>query len=345
MALHRLMKNCPEEKQQQVALLVSEHLSTGGFAEEDIGELNSVIEGAYDNLNDAAKLQISENLASSTSTSNSLALRLAEEDVGIAAPILTRSPVLTTENLKMLVRKKGQAHRLAIANRDVLEREVTDLLIALGDNQVKLTVCSNLGADIAPEDFDRLLRAMPEKMGNRIGHLRKSNEMLVQDLMRDKEELVLGSELTVVLNAAIPFENWLMALELGQTSLNTALSRMCTEKNLYDVVSLLSVLTGMSHEDVTCLMLRTDATGVAILCKILGVGTMEYAILCRARCAHLRLPQFVGDVWASNFNIMSPEDAKRLYGLLLLKLQTAQNASVSSQEAASEAGRTLSVAN
>lgn len=324
MALRSLMETCPDYKKEQVAALVAQHLGSGagGLAQSDVNELNSAIEGAYDSLGNEAKRQISESLASSSATSNSLAMRLAQETLTIAAPILTNSPVLTTKDLKKLVREQSNGHRLAISNRDVLDREVTDLLIALGDNEIKLSVSANLGADIAPEDFDRLLKAMPEKMGSRIGHLRKSNDLVIQDLMRDKDDLVLGPDLEERV-AAIPFDQWLSAVELGQVNLDAAVSRMCTEKNLYDVVRLLSEFSGMSQDNVTCLMLRTDAMGIAILCKILGVGAMEYAILSRVRCIHLRMPQFMGELWARNFNILDAEDAKRLYGLLMMKLQKA----------------------
>lgn len=328
MALRSLMETCPSCKKEQVAALVAEHLGSGagGLDKNEVSELNSAIEEAYDSLGNEAKQQISKSLASSAATSNSLALRLAQETVQIAAPILTNSPVLSTADLKKLVREQSAEHRLAISKREVLDREVTELLIALGDNEINLSVSANLGADIAQEDFERLVRAMPAKMGSRIGHLRKSNDLVVQDLLRDKADLVLGADLEERVTS-IPFDQWLSAVELGQINLDAAVSRMCTEKNLHDVVRLLSEISGMSHDNVTCLMLRTDAMGIAVLCKTLGVGSMEYSILSRVRCIHLRLPQFMGELWARNFNILSPDDAKRLYGLLMLKLQKAEQKS------------------
>ncbi len=322
-ALHALMATCPDSKREIIATVVSRHLGqgTGGLDETEISTLNSLIEQSYADLGSDAKLQISGNLASSTAISNSLVLRLADEDVEIATPLLTNSPVLSSDDLLSIIREQGNGHRLAISNRDVLDRSVTEMLITLGDHEVKLSVSSNLGADISPEDYDRLVAALPEKPGGRIAHLRKLVDTLVADLKEHRADIGAGGTLEEQ-TVSTAFEKWFAALSGGQVNLGAVISRMCADKNLFDIVRILSEMSGMRHQYVTWLMLHTEAAGIGIVCRMLGVGSSEYGVLSRVRCSHLRLPQFMGDMWANNYTSMNQAEAKRLFGLLMLRLET-----------------------
>ncbi len=43
--------------------------------------------------------------------------------------------------------------------------------------------------------FESLVKDMPKQLGDRIRHLRKSNEELLEDLFRDDGEVAAGAEL------------------------------------------------------------------------------------------------------------------------------------------------------
>jgi uncharacterized protein (DUF2336 family) len=84
--------------------------------------------------------------------------RLAKDDeIAVAAPILTGSRRLTTNDLVEIAQTKSQAHLLAISERAALEPSVTDALIDRGDRKVVATIASNAGARFSELGLARLV--------------------------------------------------------------------------------------------------------------------------------------------------------------------------------------------
>lgn len=84
---------------------------------------------------------------------------LANDDPDVAEPILTKSTVISSEEIIKIARNKGKRHQMAIAKRELLPSSVSDVLIEFGDRDVKVEVASNRTADISGEGFKKLLEA------------------------------------------------------------------------------------------------------------------------------------------------------------------------------------------
>lgn len=323
-SLNQVIETCPKGKRDELTTLVADQLAAGSqnLQKDEIRTLNNVLEESLDGLSTGTKEHISTTVAASPATSAGLALKLARDEASVAIPVLEQSPVLSPEDLKAVIREKGQQHLGAIAKREVLARDVTELLLSEGDDTVLRTIVQNLGADIPQDEFERLIKTIPQKMGRRISHLRKSNEKVIEDLLRGELEHVVGAELAPR-EASITAEDWLDTLKAGRADINRALAQLCIEKNLQGIATLLADLSGLHPDYAAHLMVRIDATGLSVVCKSLGINTLEYATLSRVRCIHLRLPLSIGYVWSANYSILETLDAKRLLGLLSLKLQQA----------------------
>lgn len=328
-ALSVLVESCPEEKRDHLASFVADQLATGlnSLVSDEVDSLNAVLENTLTHLQHSTKRKISEKLAGSSSTSRNLARLLASEEASIAAPILEKSPVLSEEDLLTLAQEKGLDHLKAISQRAVLSRELTTLLLSLGDAEVRRFILCNLGADISPEDFDRLVSELPGKMGNKISHLRKSNEQLIQDLLKEEGDLVVGPDLAER-DIRIPVADWLALLKKGGVHLDQVLTQLCLDKNLMAVACLISEVSGVPEQTVSHLMVRFDATGLAIICKTLGVGDLAYSTLCRVRGSHMRLPSSIITLWASNYSLLDARDATRLLNLMVMQMENAQKAAL-----------------
>ncbi|WP_299811992.1 DUF2336 domain-containing protein [uncultured Roseibium sp.] len=333
--LSTLVESCPKEKRDHLAAFVADQLATGlnSLDAGEVDSLNAVLANTLSDLEHSTKRRISEKLAGSSSTSRDLARLLASEEASIAAPMLEKSPALSEEDLMQLAREKGQEHLKAISQRGVLSRELTTLLLSLGDAEVRRFILCNLGADISPEDFDRLVAELPGKMGNKISHLRKSNEQLIQDLLREESDLTVGPELAER-DIRIPIADWLAILKTGGVHLDQVLTQLCLDKNLMAVASLMAEVSGVPEQTVSHLMVRFDATGLAVICKTLGVGDLAYSTLCRVRGSHLRLPASIITLWASNYSLLDARDATRLLNLMVMQLENAQKAAAPPKELA-----------
>ncbi|WP_428673419.1 DUF2336 domain-containing protein [Roseibium sp.] len=321
-SLLQLAKETSSEKKHQLAehvtgLLVARSEDTGS---EETRLLNNMLEGVYDSLELETRKKMSEQLADVQSMSSELAAAMATDDFPVAQAVLERSRSLKEEDLLKIARTKEQAYLLALAKRDTVSRDVSEVLITRGNKEVKQTIATNLGADITMEEFEALVKDMPKQLGERIRHLRKSNEELLEDLFRDDGEIAAGSEL-VKRPSKISPKAWLMGIKFGKTTLNKAVYQLAQEHNLLDAVGLLSFFAGLDMKYVHNLMVRFDSTGIASVCRATGIGAMEFQAICKERCKHLKFPESTGSKWLTNYHMLDETDARRLLALMQMKLK------------------------
>lgn len=88
--------------------------------------------------------------------------QLAGDEIEVAETLLRRSCSLRDMDLAEIADVNSNSHRLAIAEREVLSEEVTDILVRRGDIRVKRRVAANPGAAFSEEGFEGLLDAAAE---------------------------------------------------------------------------------------------------------------------------------------------------------------------------------------
>ncbi|WP_417680176.1 DUF2336 domain-containing protein [Roseibium sp.] len=320
--LIELAKDSSSTKRHQLVDHVTELFAARAHKNraEEIATFNELLEGVFDTLDDSAKQKISERLSNVTATSANLAFKLAKEDLSIAQPFLERSQALKDAHLLEIASTQSQGHLLALSKREHLDAKVSKKLAERGSKEVRRSLASNLGADISPEDLEKVIKELPKQMGERIRHLRKSNEELIQDLFRDPAEIMAGDPLEKK-ETRIDVRQWIAGIREGHVTLNKAISQLAFEKNLYDITVLLGIASGLNHAHVVNMMIRYDSTGIATLCRAVGIPDGEYALICKARCNHLKFPESTGSKWVTNYHVLDPAEAKRLLGLLKIKLQ------------------------
>ena len=322
-SLLQLAKDTTSEKKHELAehvsgLLVARKDDSGS---EEANLLNNMLEGVYDSLEHGARQQLSERLAEVQATSSTLAAAIASDDLPIAKPVLERSQSLSENSLRKIAQTSEQGHLLAMANRDHISKDVGAVLIKRGSKEVKHALAANLGAELDMQEFEVLVKDMPKQLGDRIRHLRKSNEELLEDLFRDDGEIAAGAELSKRPSKISP-KAWLMGIKLGKTTLNKAIYQLALEHNLLDCVALLAFFSGLEIRYVHNLMVRFDATGIATVCRATGIDAVEFQAICKERCKHLKFPESTGSKWLTNYHMLDETDARRLLALMKIKLNS-----------------------
>ncbi len=325
-SLLKLARDSSSEKKHELAehvtgLLVARADDPGS---EETHLLNNMLEGVYDSLAHDAKRKMSERLADVPSMSSKLAAAMANDDLPVAQAVLERSKSLREEDLRKIAETKDQGYLLALAKRDHVSNDISNILIKRGSRDVKHTLAANLGAEITMPVFESLVKDMPKQLGDRIRHLRKSNEELLEDLFRDDGEVAAGAEL-VKKQSKISPKAWLMGIRLGKTTLNKAVYQLAQEHNLLDAVALLSFFSGLDMKYVHNLMVRFDSTGIATVCRATGIGAMEFQAVCKERCKHLKFPESTGSKWLTNYHMLDDTDARRLLALMKIRLKAAKH--------------------
>jgi uncharacterized protein (DUF2336 family) len=119
--------------------------------------------------------------------------RLARDDeIQVAAPVLTGSKRLTTADLVEIVQTKSQAHLLAISERTTLEPTLTDALIVRGNQKVVSSLAKNAGARFSETGFTRLVEKADgdDTLGELVGLRKDLPGHLLRELLRRATEAV-----------------------------------------------------------------------------------------------------------------------------------------------------------
>lgn len=117
--------------------------------------------------------QLSERIASHEKAPHNLIIKLANDHILVAEPVLQQSPCLNEADLTTIIDAKGAEHQLAICHRSEIPVSVTDALIKTGQENVLCAVVENKGAKLSSEGILSLsqqaktLGVLQETLGNR----------------------------------------------------------------------------------------------------------------------------------------------------------------------------------
>jgi uncharacterized protein (DUF2336 family) len=148
--------------------------------------------------------ELSRRLAPINQAPNDVVRRLARnDDIAVAAPILTQSTRLTDNDLIEIANTKPQAHLLAISARSQIGATVTDVLLHRGDRDVFHKLAGNSGASFSENGFATLVKhserdeQLAEKVGLRLDvPLRLFRELLLRatEAVRSRLMALAGPE-------------------------------------------------------------------------------------------------------------------------------------------------------
>jgi uncharacterized protein (DUF2336 family) len=134
-------------------------LVAGDFSEEQIRIFGDVIGRLTEEIEEAARAELSRRLAHSTNAPHTVVRILAFDDsIEVAGPVLQFSPRLDVKSLIANIRSKSQPHLLAISRRASVPAEVTDELVTRGNQDVVQAVVANDGARFSDFGFGQMVK-------------------------------------------------------------------------------------------------------------------------------------------------------------------------------------------
>ena len=151
--------------------------------------------------------------------------------------------------------------------------------------------------------------------------MRDENEALIKDLFTEASKVVASTKLERK-KTRINAKATLKEIRAGQRSLGKSITQFALSSNLFDISYLLAEIAGLEQKYVTNVIVRYDATGVAVLCRAMGVDNTDYKALCKARAMHNKQPASTAENWATDYQSLSDRDARRLLSFMKIRLQT-----------------------
>jgi uncharacterized protein (DUF2336 family) len=131
---------------------------------------------------------LAEAAAGSANLPHDIARRLACDDLEVARPVLTRSPVLTEDDLTEIVRTRARQHALAVAGRERLSERLSDVLADTGEAEVVAALTGNSGAEISDATLRRIAqdywdaRAIQDRLTRRPAAAPERDDQLVAEI-------------------------------------------------------------------------------------------------------------------------------------------------------------------
>jgi len=130
------------------------------------------------------RLVLAERLADADWAPPALINMLALDEIEIARPVITSSPLLKDADLIRLLVEATLEHQIAVARRPGLSRSVTDVIVERGEAVTMTALASNRTADISEAALHRLVEESRRLAGLRAPLSRhpRLNEALAQEL-------------------------------------------------------------------------------------------------------------------------------------------------------------------
>lgn len=137
----------------------------GTYSDEQIAIFDDVISRLIANMDQAALVELSAQLAGVDQAPTNVVARLSgSDDIAVSGPALEKSDSLSDRTLLEIAGKKSQKHLAAIAGRLRISELVTDVLVDRGNSDVSRKVTANRGARISEIGFVKLInRAKSDK--------------------------------------------------------------------------------------------------------------------------------------------------------------------------------------
>ncbi|MBR0825817.1 DUF2336 domain-containing protein [Bradyrhizobium manausense] len=134
-------------------------LITGRYSDDEISTFGEVIGKLADEIEVAARAQLSELMAACDHAPLSVIHQLAfDDEIEVAGPVLRDSTRLDEQTLVENARTKGQSHLLAISQRKSIGEAVTDVLVKRGNEEVVTSVVKNEGARFSGSGLLHMVR-------------------------------------------------------------------------------------------------------------------------------------------------------------------------------------------
>ena len=159
--LDEIVRAGDPKRQTEAAKRIADLFFAGAanFRTDHVDLFDGVLRDLVPHTELVARVELAERLSSVANAPRGLVSQLAREDeAAIAAPLLRRSLVLDDATLIDIARTKGQGHLLAISDRAMLSRELTDVIVHRGDREVIRRAAGNRGALFSENGYAELVK-------------------------------------------------------------------------------------------------------------------------------------------------------------------------------------------
>ncbi|MET1412620.1 DUF2336 domain-containing protein [Roseibium sp. HPY-6] len=290
----------------------------------------------YGNSDLDDRLHLAQKLAPSAQSPTDLVLRIAKDDVKVAMPVLAECKLFTLDNLLDLVAQAGEDHMLVLANRKDLPAEVTDALAQKGGAEVHRALAGNQTAKLSRETMHKLGKLALEDSALCDDLVLRSDlspavcqellPLVNDDIKKRLRNIIEGSfsqeqrdqiarlkALRKTFGEALSTQDigslWREA-ERSTVTLDELMILLLQDGRFNHAIELLSARGRIALSALKDAVFNGKRDVVLRTAAKAGLDMPAFALLAKARCAHLKLPAAQGAEWTSAYVKHVAEAAK-----------------------------------
>jgi Uncharacterised protein conserved in bacteria (DUF2336) len=256
-------------------------------------------------------------VASEPTLPRPVAQRLAgDEQIAVARLVLRLSPVLTDDDLTAIALTHSQSHLIAIAERAALAEITTDVLASRGDLDVLRTLSGNAGARLSDRGLSKLADRGghdPQIAANLADRGADRRERQAQRLLR----IAVASEEAEAEPARDARRRQQQVSTLiadilkGRRALGDVVALLAGADRAFDLAVVLATPTRLAAAPVLKALLAPDATGIAVVCRVLNLDRAAFGAILKLRAGRLRQDQARIDRDLEGYGTLGDEVSRR----------------------------------
>jgi uncharacterized protein (DUF2336 family) len=284
------------------------------FSVDQTALFDGVLGQLVSHIESRAAVELSRRLAPVANAPAQTVRHLAShDDIAVSGPILEQSERLSDDDLVAIAKTKSQAHLAKIASRVHLNEVVTEVLVDHGDSDVANTLAVNSGAKFSQLGMAKLvMRAdgddrLAESIGRRSDippHVYRQLLVQASDVVRSKllaaapgnSQDLIKSMMAEIAAQVTPKASTMRHFAAAERAMrpfvqDTALTKrkileFANLKQIPEVAVGLSILSGVSAEEIDRLLNAANGFGLMVLCKSLAMDWQDaYVIIAASRAA------------------------------------------------------------
>ena len=124
-------------------------LSPEDHPDAELGLFDDVLSHLAGEMETAVRAELAERMAAAAAAPRRLIRKLANDEIAVAAPVLTKSRALSPTDLIAVTRSRGQDHLKAISRREVVPTDVSDAIVERADDDTLDVLLRNDGAELS----------------------------------------------------------------------------------------------------------------------------------------------------------------------------------------------------
>lgn len=290
-----------------------------------------------------ARAQMAQRICDSQKLSRRFVVRLANDDIAVAGPVLERSKVLKDEDLVDIIRNRSEDHRHSIAGRETISQNVSGELVEHGGDQTITRVTSNEGATFSEEAMRRIARRAQENAKLREAlqarkdvppEIMEAAKTKVMERMRSEaqspdskfDESMLGAmvskcadeiELECCQETVLKIERQHADGQLGEETI----AKLASKKQIAEIVHCLTLMTGLDNWAISQCLLKAELPALAILCKANNFNRATFLALSECRMGDGGFKSATLAKAMRDYDNMTRATAQRIMRFLMVRLK------------------------